>query len=205
MENNNAFDPLPLIQQAQEGRTEVLGRLLEAYRNYLNLLARVEIGQRLQGKVDPSDLVQETFLAAHRDFADFHGTTEAELVQWLRRILGCRLVDVVRQYVGAKRRDVRLEAEVADELDKSSRALQLGMFARGSSPSEGAMRREQAVLLADRIRELPEDYAEVIILHHLEGLTFPEVARRMERSLDSVKKLWVRALARLRRSLGEQP
>ena len=66
-------------------------------------------------------------------------------------------------------------------------------------------RREQAVLLADALNHLPADYREVLILRHLEGLTFPEVADRMGRSLDSVEKLWVRALPRLRRALGAEP
>ena len=76
------------------------------------------------------------------------------------------------------------------------------LVAPDSSPSQRAVRREQAVLLANALRNLPADYGEVIVLHHLEGLTFPEVARRMGRSLDSVKKLWVRSLARLRDTLG---
>jgi RNA polymerase sigma-70 factor (ECF subfamily) len=71
-----------------------------------------------------------------------------------------------------------------------------------SSPSQSASRREQAVLLADALEKLPEDYREVIILSHLESLSFSEVARRMARSVDSVKNLWARALARLRRALG---
>jgi RNA polymerase sigma-70 factor (ECF subfamily) len=57
--------------------------------------------------------------------------------------------------------------------------------------------------LADALERLPQDYREVIILRHMEGLSFPEVAQRMHRTLDSVKKLWTRALAQLRRSLGE--
>ena len=61
------------------------------------------------------------------------------------------------------------------------------------------------MLLADALGQLPDDYREVLILHHLEGLTFPEVARRLGRTLDSVKNLWLRGLARLRRSLGGPP
>jgi RNA polymerase sigma-70 factor (ECF subfamily) len=74
-------------------------------------------------------------------------------------------------------------------------------LASSGSPSRQASRREQAVLLADALGKLPEAYREVIILSHLEGLSFPEVARRLGRTLDSVKNLWARALARLRRSL----
>jgi RNA polymerase sigma-70 factor (ECF subfamily) len=172
------------------------------YRNYLELLARMHIGRRLQGKVDAADLVQETFLAAHRDFAQFRGTTEGEVVAWLRRILTANLVDLVRRYCGAQRRDVRLERQLGDEVDQSSRDIARVLVAKDSSPSQRAARRKQAVLLADALTALPADYGEVIVLHHLQGLDFPDVARRMGRSLDSVKKLWIRALARLRDALG---
>ena len=195
-------DPERLIRLAQEGDMQALGQLFELYRNYLLLLARMQIGRRLQGKVDAADLVQETLLAAHRGLAQFRGATEAELVGWLRRILAANLVDLVRRYCGAQRRDVRLERQLADEVDQSSRDIALVLMTKDSSPSQRAVRCEQAVLLADALKSLPEDYGEVIVLHHLQGLNFPEVARRMERSVDSVKKLWIRALARLRDALG---
>ena len=172
------------------------------YRHYLTLLARLQIGRRLQGKVDAADLVQETFLKAHRDLGRFRGRTEAELVQWLRQLLVTSLAMLVRRYCGTQRRDVRLECELAVSVDHSSRVLDRGLVAADSSPSQRAARREQAVLLANALHQLPEDYREVIILRHMEGLAFPEVARQMGRTADSVKKLWARALVQLRRSLG---
>jgi RNA polymerase sigma-70 factor (ECF subfamily) len=202
MKQEASPDPENLLLLARAGDGPALGRLLELYRNYLTLLARAQIGRRLQGKVDASDLVQETFLAAHRDFGSCRATTEKELVSWLRQILAAKLTDLVRRYCGAKRRDVRLERQLADELDESSRGLNLEAMARQSSPSAQASRREQAVLLADALESLPADYREVIVLRHLEGLSFLEVARRMDRSVDAVEKLWVRALLRLRRVLG---
>jgi RNA polymerase sigma-70 factor, ECF subfamily len=198
-------DPEELLRQAQAGSGAALGRLLEMYRNYLAVLARLQIGRRLQGKTDPADLVQETFLKAHRDFASFHGHSEGEFVNWLRRILATNLAQLVRRYLGTKRRDLRLERELAVELDQSSRLLDGGLVApqkSPSSPSRQAMRREQAVRLADALGQLPEHYREVMVLHHLEGLTLSEVARRMQRTDDSVEKLWARGLIQLRRILG---
>jgi RNA polymerase sigma-70 factor (ECF subfamily) len=107
--------------------------------------------------------------------------------------------------LAAEGRDVRLERELAAELDRSSQALDQGLLASSSSPSRKAARREQAVQLAEVLGRLPEDYREVLILRHLEGLTFPEVAGRMGRSLDSVKNLWTRGLARLRDAVGGEP
>jgi RNA polymerase sigma-70 factor, ECF subfamily len=195
--------PEQLILEAKAGREAVLGSLLELYRNYLRLLARVEIGRRLQGKVDASDLVQETFLEAHRNFGRFQGNAEPQFVQWLRQILAAKVANLVRHYFGTQGRDVRLEQDLAAEVDNSARMLGHELAASLTSPSQQAARREQAVLLADALQLLPDDYREVIVLRHLEELTFPEVARRMERSLDSVEKLWVRGLARLRQVFGE--
>jgi RNA polymerase sigma-70 factor (ECF subfamily) len=195
-------DPQRLLQEAQAGDAATLGRLLELYRRYLALLARVQIGKRLQGKVDASDIVQETFLDAHRNFARFRGSSEGELVGWLRQILATNLATVFRHYLGTQGRDVRLEREIEEGLDGSVMALAGGLVARDSSPSHQASRREQAVLLADALDELPPDYREVLVLRHLEGLTFPEVAKRMGRTLDSVDKLWMRGLARLRQQLA---
>jgi RNA polymerase sigma-70 factor (ECF subfamily) len=190
-----------LLQNARGGDEAALGRLLESYSKYLTLLARVQIGRRIQGKVDPADVVQETFLEAHRQIAAFRGTTEAELVAWLRRILAGQLALTMRRFLGTKGRDVNLERELGAQIDQSSQALDGGLVASGSTPSQHVSRREQSVILADALDRLPADYREVIILRHLEMLPFADVAARMGRSEDSVQKLWVRALASLRRSM----
>jgi RNA polymerase sigma-70 factor (ECF subfamily) len=205
MSEADPSDDEQLLALARAGDAEALGRLLEEYRNYLMLLARMQIGRRLQGKADTADLVQETFLEAHRKFDQFRGTTEAEFSCWLRAIMAGQLAHLVRRYLGTRQRDVRLERAMVGDLDQSSRALDRGLVARGSSPSQRAVRREQAVILANALEQLPPDYRDVLVLRHLEGLTFPDVARRMQRSLDSVEKLWVRALDRLRHLLGDVP
>ncbi len=197
-----ARDPQSLLRQVRAGDGQVLGPLLEVYRNYLTLLARLRLGRRLRAKLDSSDLIQETFAEALRDFGQFQGTTEEELVAWLRRILAHNVANHVRHY-RTGRRNVRLERQLANELDQSSRALSLGKLpaARGSSPSQQAARREQAVLLADALERLPPDYREVILLRHVEGMKFPDIAKELSRSVDSVEKLWARGLAHLRRLL----
>jgi RNA polymerase sigma-70 factor (ECF subfamily) len=201
MRNVADLEPERLLQRARAGDVPALGRLLELYRAYLIVLARVQIGRRLQGKVDASDMVQEAFLGAYRDFAQFRGTTEQEFLGWLRQILASLLANLVRHYQGTQCRDVRLERRLAAELEQSAQALDGGLVASQSSPSQHAIRREQSVLLAEALGRLPEEWRELLILRHLEGLTFPEVARRMGRSVDSVKKQWPRALAGLRRVL----
>lgn len=190
-----------LLALASEGDGPALGVLLQRYHNYLALLARVQLGRRIQGKVDVLDIVQDVSLEVHRKIGMFRGKSEGEFLAWLRQILGGILANQVRRYLGTKRRDVRLERDLWEDLDRSSRSLGGGLAASQSSPSAQASRREQAVILADAIGGLPLDYREVIILRQLESLTFPQVAARMGRTEDSVKNLWARALARLRRSL----
>ena len=203
--NGSEHELTPLLNAARRGDTDALGRLLEAYRNYLNLLARLEVGRRLQAKVDASDLVQETFLQAHRAFPDFRGVTEAEVAKWLRRILASRLSKAIRRYHGTQRRNVKLERELHQELGRSSQVLDRMLSISQTSPSQRAARREEAVLLADAIERLPEDYRDVIVLRHLRSMTFPQVAQAMNRSLNSVEKLWARGLAKLRDQMGGSP
>jgi RNA polymerase sigma-70 factor (ECF subfamily) len=197
------FDPEYLLAKAKGGDGAALGLLLQRYHNYMGLLVRLQVGRRLRSKVDVEDLLQEIWLEIHRKIGLFRGGSEREFLTWVRRVIGTILANQIRHYLGTKGRDLRLERALGDELDQSSRALNEGLVASQSSPSQQAVRREQAVLLADALQDLPEDYREVIILRQLEGLTFPDVAHRMGRTEDSVKNVWLRALARLRRTLED--
>ncbi|QVL31298.1 sigma-70 family RNA polymerase sigma factor [Telmatocola sphagniphila] len=191
-------NPERLLQDLRGGSSELLGPLLEQYRNYLKLLARWEIGHRLQGKLDASDLVQETFLDAHKYFPNFRGHSEGEFIQWIKKIMAGKLANHIRHYFGTQARDASRERAIELDLDQSSRLFDRGLMALQSSPSEKASQREQSVLLAEALEGLSPDYREVLILRHLEELTFPQISERMGRTLDSVQKLWIRALAQLR-------
>jgi RNA polymerase sigma-70 factor (ECF subfamily) len=192
-----------LLAEAKLGSEVARGALFEHHRSYLELLARVELGRRLKTKVDPSDIVQETFLEAHRSFESFRGEGEREFAAWLRTILARRITHLVRRYLRNQGRDVRREQMLDVALEHSSRALERGLDAVQPTPSQGASQREQGILLANALAQLPPDYREVVVLRHFEGLSFVEVGERMGRSLDSVQKLWVRALGRLRQELKE--
>jgi RNA polymerase sigma-70 factor, ECF subfamily len=194
--------PEELIREAKLHGEPAISVLFSRYAHYLTLLARVQFGRRLQGKLDPADVVQETFLQAHSHFANFRGTSEAEFTAWLRRILACVLSNTMQYYFGTQARNPRLEQEIEGVLGQSSAELAGQLAAPDTSPSEAASRREQAVLLADALGELPPDYREVILLRFAEGLPFHEVAKRMGRSVDSVQKLWLRGIDRLRETMG---
>src|SRR5262245_14162879 len=132
--------PELLLRQAREGDGPALGQLLEGYRAYLGVLARIQIGRRLRSKGDAADAVQATSLGAARALHQFRGTTEPQFRSWLRQILASLLANVIRRYQGAQRRDVRLERQLALELEESSAALDRGLVAPQSSPSNEAMR-----------------------------------------------------------------
>ena len=105
---------------------------------------------------------------------------------------------LARRYFGAAQRNVGLEQQLHADLDQSSRLMEGALLADDSSPSERTLRRERAVVLADALAALPAHYREVIVLHHLEGMSMTEVAERMGRTYDSVRKLWVRSMIKLR-------
>jgi RNA polymerase sigma-70 factor (ECF subfamily) len=198
MHSNAPANLTNLLERALRGEEGVRGALLETYRNYLELLARIEIGRRLQTKVDAADLVQETFLEAHRNFALFRGKSEGEFINWLRGIMAARIATMVRHFVGTQGRNVQRERDLEVNFDQSSRALDRGLVALQSTPSQKLERSELQVMFANTLAKLPADYREVIVLRHFEELSVGEVAVRMNRSVDSIQKLWVRGLAKLR-------
>src|SRR5439155_21357049 len=124
-----------LLSEAKGGVDGALGRLLEQYSQYLTLLVRMQIGKRLQGKVDAADLVQEVFLNVHRQFPQFRGTSEAEFVAWLRRIMAGQFALALRHYMGTKGRDVNLERDLVAELDQTSLGMDRGLVAWYRTPS----------------------------------------------------------------------
>jgi len=197
-------DAIPelLLVRVRAGDEAALGRLLERYRNYLRLMARSLISQPLRVRLDASDLVQDTFLKAHREFAQFLGATEPELAAWLRQVLVRTLADQVKRH-RAKGRDYRREEPLDVMLDRSSLAIQAQLAAPLSSPSAHSARREQAVLLADALEKMPADYREVFLLRNLERIPFDEIATRMNRSSGAVRMLWTRAVKKLSPLLKE--
>jgi len=190
-----------LIDEARLRGQEPLGRLLELYRNYLTILASTQLNPRLHRRVSPSDLVQETMLAVHRDFAHFRGTSEREFLAWLRQVLiGC-LHHAVEAHVKAKKRDLRCEVsidQVNSALEQSAVALRQTLADPGPSPSAALYQRERSVALADQLARLKPHYRDVIVLRNLQGLPFEEVAQRMNRKPGTVRMLWLRAMEKFK-------
>jgi RNA polymerase sigma-70 factor (ECF subfamily) len=197
MQGPDSNQPEQLLRLARSGDPRALGELLMTYRNYLKLLARLQINRQLRSKVDASDAVQEVLVLAQQGFAQFRGSSEPELLAWLRQILASSLASLNRRYFGTQARRADLERDLQRELDQASGALDARLLVQ-STPSQHAAEREMSVLLADSLARLPERYREVLVLRHMEGRTFPDIAQRMGRTVAGVKNLWARGLAKLR-------
>jgi RNA polymerase sigma-70 factor (ECF subfamily) len=170
---------------------------LEGYRNYLSLLARLELDGRFRGKIDLEGVVQQTLLEAHQGTEQLRGKTEGEVATWLRRILANNLTDEVRKLT-AQCRDVFHERSLERALEESSARLEQWLVADQTSPSQHAQRQESLLRLASALARLPEDQREAVEMHHMQGLTLTEVARRMRRTQPAVASLVFRGLQSLR-------
>jgi RNA polymerase sigma-70 factor (ECF subfamily) len=194
-------DPLEEVGKwlpaAQAGSREALGQVLEACRAYLLLIAQEELDPALQAKGGASDLVQQTFLEAQRDFLRFQGEPRS-LLAWMRRLLLNNLANFRRDYRRDKRRVTR---EVSLPAGDSSTQREGGLRASTPSPSVAVMRLEQNQALELALQRLPEDYRRVIHLRYREERSFEAIAELMQRSPNAVRKLWARAIERLQQEL----
>jgi RNA polymerase sigma-70 factor (ECF subfamily) len=196
-------NPNALIGRARAGDREVLNELICSYRPYLKLLARLQKDLRLQAKLDDSDLVQEASAMAIAGFSTFSGETEQQLTGWLRAIMARAAAQVVRHHT-AQRRNIALEEDFQHSFEASSALLATRLAAATLTPSEQAIQRERAVMVAEVLDELPGHYRDVVILREFEGLTMQQVAERMQRSEESVRKIWARAMVKIRQLLKDK-
>jgi RNA polymerase sigma-70 factor (ECF subfamily) len=181
------------LDLARRGDGAALGPLLESYRPYLRVMVHSLRQERLQARLDDSDMIQDALLEAHRSFASFAGSTLEEFLAWLRQIVLRTTGHTLRGHLDVGKRDLGREQPVS--------GLSSFLADTGSTPSAQASRHEQAALVAEALAQLPEDMQQVVLARSLEGLPHAEIAQRLGRSEDAVRALYVRALRRLKELL----
>ncbi len=175
----------------------------EHYRDYLCLVAKMSLDPRLQGKIDSSDLVQETLLQAYEAGDRFQWQGEAQQATFLRQILANRMTDAVRRFsTGA--RNFRLERSLDATIEQSASRLEIWLAADQSAPSAQASRNESVLRLATALAKLPEDQRKAVELKHLHGESLKGIADLMGRSTTAVAGLLRRGLDKLRTDLTEE-
>jgi RNA polymerase sigma-70 factor (ECF subfamily) len=184
-----------LLALARDGDGVALGDVLTAHRNFLLAVARQQLDSGVQAKLDESDVVQETLLDAGERFSQFRGQGQPELAAWLRTAVLHNLRDHERRYRGQRRAVAR---EVSADADS---AVERQLIDEAPRPSARMRRREQDTLVDQALARLPKRYHDVIVLRHRDDLGFDEIARRLDSSENAVRKLWVRAVAKLRQEL----
>ena len=174
---------------------------LKQLRAWLRRYASVLLDERLRGKVDASDVVQDTLLKAHIHWDDLRGQSEGERRAWLRRILANTLNDLVRRYLQGQKRAVGQECSLEALLQESSASMAGLLADMRPGPEEAARQGEDLLWLADGLAELPEDQREAVRLRHLLGKPVGEVAKEMGKTRAAVAGLLRRGLE----ALGERP
>lgn len=174
---------------------------LARYRAYLAVLARQMWPAHLRGRLDPSDVVQQTLIEAHQTRHRFQGTDERALAAWLRAILANNLRDAIKAQ-GRIKRDVGRERALADALATASVRLEDCLAAQQRSPRSDVIVQEELLRMAAALERLPPDQRAAIELHHLQGLSLAETAARLERSAAAAAGLIHRGLVRLRAAMA---
>ena len=186
------------IEAARSGDREALGRMLETCRQYLMMVADRELGRDLRTKEGVSDLVQRTFMGAHRDFDRFEGCTDAELRAWLRAILRNDLTHLADRYRRTAKRAIRREVAIDDT---AHAGLKETLTHETETPSVRAVLREEEDALRRAMTRLPEQQQKILRWRNRDGESFEQIGRRLQCSADTARKAWTRVIARLQQEM----
>ncbi len=204
MSSSSQARMMSILKLAKAGNQESLGELLTLYRGYLLGIATVRLDSRLRNRCNPSDVVQETMLEAFRDFHQFRGESEPEFLAWIRQILAHNLARLIEMHVLTGKRDARREISLDNRHSGSQSKLENRnhwLADDQKSPSSQFQQQEQLIQVVECLSHLPGHYRDVLMLRHIEGLSFEEVGGRLGKSSGAVRMIWLRALEQLREVL----
>lgn len=186
---------IELIQSARAGDDVALNAIWQQLRSYLLIFADQRLDDGLKGKLDASDIVQQSLLEAHRDFESFRGHTEEELKSWISRLVVHNLMDAGRRFRQSQQRSVTKEVSWNAETE-------LSVFRDQSSASSLVRRRETDEELLRAVAQLPERSQQVLELRHRLGLSHAQVAKELGMTEAAARKLWSRVVEELQERLS---
>ena len=204
---NDSDDTIPLLRRGAAGDQHALGTLWNRYRERLKRLVRLRLDRRLQGRLDPSDVLQEAFLDFARRAGEFAEDPQVSFFLWLRTLTGQRLQMLHRQHLGAKMRDAAREISLhrgpmPQATSVSLAAQLLGQF---TSAHAKVARAEMQLLLQEALNGLDPIDREVLALRHFEQLNNGEVARTLGINESTASTRYLRALRRLKDEVQNIP
>jgi RNA polymerase sigma-70 factor (ECF subfamily) len=194
-----------LLAEVKQGDAEAVNRLLERHRNALRRMVQMRLDQRVQKRVDVSDVVQDVMLEANRRLADYLGDPPMSFHLWLRQIARDRIIDAHRRHRASVKRSVDREQPLAAPhgQDRSSIELAGQLSDQELTPAAAATQRELARAVEKAIAQLNEADCEIIVMRHYEQLSNQEIAQALNLSEPAASMRYLRAVRRLRELLGE--
>jgi RNA polymerase sigma-70 factor (ECF subfamily) len=203
----NSEETLQLLRRATQGDDRALGDLLARHRDRLRLMVRLRLDRRLQGRIDPSDVIQEAYLEAAERFGDYARDQPMPFFLWLRFLTAQKLLVLHRQHLGTKARDAAREVSLYRGAlpEASSAVLAAQLVGHRTTPSEAAMRAEMQIRLQEALNSMDPIDREVLALRHFEQLTNGETARVLGLRESAASQCYARALLRLKEILTSLP
>ncbi len=194
-----------LLADASQGDQQAWGQLLERHRDRLRRMIALRLDIRLQGRVDPSDVIQEGYLSASRRFADYAKDPAAmPFFLWLRFLVGQKLQEQHRRHLGAQARDAGREVSLYRGAmpETTTAALAAQLMGKITSPSQAAVRAERKIRLQEALNSMDPIDREVLVLRHYEQLSNGEAALVLGLDKSAASKRYARALVRLKEILS---
>lgn len=189
--------------EADSGSGDALESLFEQHRAKLKRMVRLRMDQRLQGRVDPSDIIQDASLEASRRLEEYRRERRMTFFLWLRWLVNEQLIMTTRRHLFAEKRDARKEIHIdqGGPAAPSSALLAAQIVGSITGPSAAAIRAERRLKIQEAIEQLSDNDREIIALRSFEQLTRAETAELLGMEESAVAKRYIRALKRLKASI----
>ena len=204
---NDSAETIRLREQARAGDTKALNALFARHRSRLRRMVEIRLDRRLQGRIDPSDVIQEAFVEVVTRLHECVNEPSYPLFLWLRLIVGERLLKLHRHHVGTQMRDAGRELSLYRGAlpEASSAALAAQLLGKHTSPTQAAVRAERMIRLQQALNTLDAMDREVLSLRHFEELSLAETALSLGIEESAAAKRYIRALKRLKAILASMP